>query len=116
MEETCAEKIAKNNAVFREANDDLAEAATEFGLAGDNWSPFICECSDTSCVKVVRLTLEEYRHVRSNPRWFVHAPEHETTVDGLVRPVERHEGYTMVEKIGEAGDLAAELASGREEA
>lgn len=116
MEETNAEKIAKNNAVFREANDDLAAAATGYGVEADSWSPFICECSDPRCVKVVPLTLEEYRHVRSNPRWFLHAPEHETAVDGLVRPVERHEGYTMVEKIGEAGDLAAELASGPEEA
>lgn len=115
MEEERAAKIARNNAVFRQANDDLAAAAGEFGLLPESCSPFICECSDPRCVKIVRLTLDEYRHVRGNPRWFVHAPGHETTVDGLVRTVEEREEYTIIEKIGPAGDLAAELASERTE-
>jgi hypothetical protein len=109
--DAAAEKIARNNAVFRDANDQIAAAADDFGLAPDLWSPFLCECSDPTCMKIVRLTLDEYRHARSKPRWFVHAVDHEILVEGAVRPVERHDRYTLVEKIGEAGALAAELAA-----
>jgi hypothetical protein len=116
MEETSAEKIARNNSLFREANDDIEAAATKFGIAPDRWTPFICECSDPKCVQIVRLTLEEYRRVRTEPTWFVHVPDHETVVEGAVRPVEQHERYTIVEKIGAAGSLAAELAGERNEA
>ena len=114
-EEISAEKIARNDSTFRDANDQIEEAARNFGLPSDNWSPFLCECSDPRCVKVIRLTLDDYRHVRGNPRWFVHADGHEIDVDGAVRPVEHRDGYTVVEKIGEAGDKAAELASERRE-
>ena len=106
-----AEKIARNNAVFRDANDGIERAATTVGLPPEDWTPFICECSDPRCVKIIRLSLDQYRYVRSNPRWFVHALDHETSVDGAVRPLEHHGEYTIVEKIGAAGDLAAELAA-----
>jgi hypothetical protein len=111
MDDVTAEKIARNNSVFRAANDDIEAAAIEVGLPPEDWTPFICECSDAHCVQIVRLTLERYRHVRSNPRWFVHAIGHETEIGGAVRPLEHHDDYTIVEKIGLAGDRAAELAS-----
>jgi hypothetical protein len=113
MDETRAEKVARNDSVFRDANEQIAAAAADLGVAPEFVSPFICECSDPRCVQVIRLTLDAYRHVRSNPRWFAHAIGHETIVDGIVRPVEEHDGYTIVEKIGAAGEVAAQLASER---
>jgi hypothetical protein len=106
-----AEKIARNNSLFRDANEDIEAAAAEFGIEAGRWTPFICECSDPRCMQIVRVTLAEYRHVRSDPRWFVHAVGHETEVKGVVRPVEEHDRFTIVEKIGEAGSIAAELAA-----
>lgn len=111
MGDAGAEKIARNNSVFREANDQIEAAAADVGLTPDGTSPFICECSDPRCLQIIRLTLEQYRDVRRDPRRFVHAPGHETHVDGVVRPLEHHDGFTIVEKIGEAGSRAAELAS-----
>lgn len=115
MDDASAEKIARNNSVFRDANDGIEGAATDLGLPSEDLTPFICECSDARCVQIIRLTLGQYRHVRSDPRWFVHAIGHETEIDGAVRPLEHHENYTIVEKIGKAGDIAAELASERRE-
>lgn len=111
MTDANGEKIARNNSMFRDANEDIEAAAGDFGLTPDLMSPFICECSDTRCMQIVRLTIEEYRRVRSEPRWFVHAVGHETEIEGAVRPVEEHERYTIVEKIGEAGSHAEQLAS-----
>jgi hypothetical protein len=105
-----SEKIARNNTVFRDANDEIESAAADHALGRECPVPFICECSDGRCTQIVRLTLEEYRQVRGNPRWFVHAPGHETSVAGAVETRAQNERYVVVEKIGSAGALAARLA------
>lgn len=114
MSEDGAVKVARNNALFREANERIETAATSTGLDGDSRVPFICECSDGACTAIIRLTLDAYRHVRSNPRWFAHASGHEESRDGLVSTVERHETYVVVEKIGRAGEITEALAEGRD--
>jgi hypothetical protein len=109
METTPAEKIARNNSAFREANERIASAAVGHGLAERGPLPFLCECSDPRCTTIIHLTLDEYRRVRSNPRWFAHAAAHEVAVAGAVAPVEEHDRYTLVEKIGQAGVAAVRL-------
>lgn len=111
MDDATAEKIARNNAAFRDANESIEQTAETYGLAREDSVPFICECSDRSCVEIIRMTLTEYDHIRSNPRWFAHAPNHEEHIEGVVSPVERHSRYVVVEKINRAGDVAAELAA-----
>lgn len=114
MSDDGAEKVARNNALFRDANERIESAATDAGLGGnDRPVPFICECSDRDCTSIIHLTLDAYRRVRSNPRWFVHAPRHEESRDGLVRALERHDGYVLVEKIGRAGEITEALAERR---
>lgn len=115
VDEISARRIAENNARFRAANERIARAADEHGLL-DAPIPFVCECSDPSCVQLVSLPLEAYRRVRGNGRWFLHAAGHERELPGTIRPVEEYEGWVLVEKIGFAGDVAAELADGRPEA
>ena len=105
-----AETVARSNAAFRDGNDEIALVAADHGLDGPRLLPFICECSLEGCATVIKLTLSEYRRVRSNPRWFAHAPGHEAEIDGLVRLVEANERYLLVEKVGAAGDLVARLA------
>lgn len=105
-----SEKIARNNSVFREANEEIEAAAAAHELGRERLVPFICECSDGRCTKIVRLTLSEYAHVRRDPRWFVHAVGHEVSVEGVVATREQHERYVLVEKIGHAGEVAAQLA------
>ena len=113
MDDATAEKIARNNAAFREANDRIEAAAAEHGVERGQPVPFLCECSDRRCVEVILLTLEEYERVRSNPRWFAHAVDHERQVEDAVQPVEDHARYLVIEKINHAGEVAQQLAADR---
>ena len=106
-----AEKIARNNALFRGANDEIDTAAEDHGLDDGRPVPFICECSDPRCTQIISLTLREYRGVRSNPRWFAHALGHEEAIPGVVRAIERNDRYLLVEKVGHAGEVARQLAA-----
>jgi hypothetical protein len=109
--ELIAERVARNQATFRGANEELAESASE--IAPDLRSaPFLCECPRTDCVNVVLVQLEEYERVRSHPRWFLVAPGHETCVVddvAVARVLERHESFSVLEKVGTAGEVAESL-------
>ena len=110
MDDATAEKVARNNAVFRDVNEKIASAAGDLGLEDDRPVPFICECSNARCSQIILLTLEEYQRVRSNPRWFAHVPGHDSNLPGAVRMLEDHERYALAEKVAHAGDVAARLA------
>lgn len=99
-----AEQAAKNLSTFRRANETLEAKASEFGL-GDEPMPYLCECEDERCMKIVRLNREEYEAVRANPKRFLVLPSHREPEDLVVQEVGR---YTVIEKTGEAGDLVAE--------
>jgi hypothetical protein len=100
-----AERIARNDATFRKANESIAGAARQ--LVPDDRVPFICECADPDCREIVQLTLAEYEGVRSHPVRFVTASGHEEGEHATV--VETGDGYVVVQKKGEAGAVAAEL-------
>jgi glutamine synthetase len=108
FEPTTAERIGRNDAVFREANEGIAEAAEEY--RPDGRIPFICECAEPTCTEIVRLTLEEYQQVRSDPRTFLNAIGHQVAARGWGKVVAEEPGYVVVRKIGRAGEVAAELA------
>lgn len=110
MDDVSAEKVARNNAAFRGANEEIAVAAEEHGLDDGRPIPFICECSDPRCTEIISLTLTEYERVRSNQRWFAHARGHDSDIPDAVRLLEDHERYALAEKINHAGDVAARLA------
>jgi hypothetical protein len=104
------ERIARNDAIFRDANERIGAFAAKHELR-DDALPFICECADMRCHEIVTLALDEYEKVRSNPRWFVNAPGHQVAGRGAVTVVERQSGYVVVEKTGHAGEVAEELAA-----
>jgi hypothetical protein len=101
------ERIARNDAMFRAANERLA--ATPAHLQADDPLIFLCECADLECTTIIRVPRAEYRLVRSKPRWFVCAPDHEPAANGSARLVREAEGYVVVEKTGRAGEIAEEL-------
>ena len=57
-----AEQVARNDAVYREANERIRSAAVECGVNGQ--VPFICECADPECRAILLLTLPEYEEIR----------------------------------------------------
>jgi hypothetical protein len=102
-----AERVARNQAAFREANERIEEAALEYSINGG--LPFICECSDPSCVEILRLQLSEYEAVRATPTHFISAPGHHRAAGSWAAVVEQREGYEIVEKVGDAAYVAEAL-------
>jgi hypothetical protein len=102
-----AERIGRNDAIFRKANEGIAEVAEDEEI--DESVPFICECADPGCRELVRMSLEEYSQIRSDPRLFLNVPGHEAAAQGWGQVIETHDRYVVVAKIGPAGEVAEQL-------
>jgi hypothetical protein len=107
MDRVLQERIAENDARFRAANERIGAAADAYDV--DMAIPFICECADPTCTKLVRLSLEEYEEVRADPRHFLSLPGHETAAQGAAVVVAERDSYVIVEKTGHAGEVAEDL-------
>jgi hypothetical protein len=70
-----AEKLGRNEALFRQVNERLRELGEGFSVVTEQ-ADFVCECGDETCVEPIQLRLEEYERVRSESRWFVVLREH----------------------------------------
>jgi hypothetical protein len=99
------ERAARNEALFREVNEEIRDLDSRFG--GERAGAFVCECADETCVVLLSVPGEEYVAVRGHPRRFVVAPGHEDPA--LETVVERRKGYFVVEKYGTPGDIAERL-------
>jgi hypothetical protein len=100
------ERLAKNEAAFRELNERIHGIADEQGR-DDHAYEFICECADTRCVQRLTLTLEEYEGIRADGARFVLAQGHEIPAIEVVVDADEHQ--VVVEKVGTAGDVAQRL-------
>ena len=110
MSDLSAERIAKNDATFRAANEKVAAAAEDYELSGR--VPFICECAEPSCTDVFLVDLDDYRDVRSHPRRFLNVPGHQGLMvsAGAGVVLEDRGTYLVVEKTGRAGEIAEATA------
>jgi hypothetical protein len=100
-----AERAARNESVFRDANERIEQRLGELSLSDDR-SPFLCECENPLCTRPVRLTAEEYEAVRAHPDRFVIATDH--TVDDA-DVVTRSDGFQVVQKRDAEASVAAQL-------
>jgi hypothetical protein len=107
-------RLAKNEALFREVNERIAEI-TE-GLSSSTsrvqkLDGLVCECADPLCLeRLEELTITAYEAVRSDPRRFIIATGHESL--DVEEVVERQAGYSIVEKNeGVPADVARERDS-----
>jgi len=107
MDELTEERIARNDAAFRSANERIEATAVEANMDGS--LPFICECANRACSEIVFLTIAEYEAVRDDPRHFFNVPGHEAADRGVGEVIERHGSYVVYEKQGHAGDVAERL-------
>ncbi len=99
-------RLARNEALFREVNERIADLAHGFGR--DEAYEFLCECADLTCTERVALTAAEYEHVRSDGTTFVLAPGHANPeIEKVV--ARQDDDHVVVEKVGVAGAVAAEL-------
>jgi hypothetical protein len=98
-----AERKGENEARFREANESLAPEARAL-RGGDEAAlvPFLCECPDVRCTRVLMLSLEEYEAVRAHPHDAICLHGHEDLT--IERVVEEHERFLWTRKFGPAAD------------
>jgi len=97
------ERMAKNEAASREDNEEVEEAhrldppGRRFQIA--------CECALKTCGRVITITVDEYRHVRMDPRQFAVAPEH--VIGDIERIVYENDRFAVVAKReGTPADVA----------
>ncbi len=93
---------ARTQALFREVNErieDLVEGAIQ--------PEFLCECAADACAAPIKMSVEEYEAIRSDPRRFPIAPGHH--VSEIERVVEENDRFAVVEKTGVAGEIAEKL-------
>ena len=101
------QRAARNEALFREVNENIAGLEERHGSV--EGPVFICECANPDCTEQLAVEPEIYQRVREQPRWFVLLPGHEDPQ--IERVVERHSGFLVVEKIGAAGQVAEQTDS-----
>lgn len=101
------ERVARNDALFREANEGIQKAATKHEVLDQ--IPFICECADGNCRELLILSIDEYEEIRQNSRYFLNAPGHVRAAEGAAEVVNDRGRYTIVAKTGHAGDVAERL-------
>ena len=95
MVDRIEERIARNDAAFRAANERIRGRAEEVG--GSSRIPFLCECGDLECVQALMLTAAEFTEAHSAPNRFIVLPGH--TFPDVERIVASHDRYEVVEKV-----------------
>jgi hypothetical protein len=68
MSETSRERVARNQAVYRQVNEAIRAGRDE---SQKGPQPFVCECAILGCNELVELTVEQYEAVRQSPQRFV---------------------------------------------
>jgi hypothetical protein len=99
------ERLAKNEAVFRAANERMA--AWDDRHASDGEELYLCECSDPDCRERLTLTRARYEHVRADSRHFAVLKGHEVPDVEVV--IEEVDNWVIVEKCAEVEEVLEEL-------
>ncbi len=101
------QRAARNEALFREVNENIARLEERYGTTATE-PAYVCECADAGCAEQITIDPETYRRVRAEPRLFIVRPGHEDRQ--LERIVETHDAYLVVEKTGAAGEVAEQTS------
>ncbi|HEX2045388.1 MAG TPA: hypothetical protein VHF23_07165 [Gaiellaceae bacterium] len=96
------ERFARNESLFREVNERIADVSRRFGIADE--LEFLCECGRADCLSAVAVTRADYEEIRAEPDRFLVARGHEH--DDIEIVLEHRDDYSVVQKVGEAGELA----------
>jgi len=96
-----AERVGKNEAVFREVNERINDVTRE------NASEYLCECGFATCTETIQMAVADYEDVRSVPTHFAVLPGHE--IPDVEEVVARNDGFLVVRKKAGAAAVAAEL-------
>jgi hypothetical protein len=101
------QRAARNQAMFREVNEQLEELSDLFGALESQ--KFVCECAAPDCVEPIDMTIGEYETTRERGSTFVVAPGH--VYPEIERVVGTGDRFMVVEKFGAAGEVAEAYAT-----
>lgn len=97
--------MAENETLFRDVNERVNAIASVHG-DDDHVYEFFCECSNVDCTLHVPTTLGTYERVRADATHFLVTPEH--SLPEIERVVEKADDWWVIEKFGEAKEIAEE--------
>lgn len=101
MPDPRSERLARNEAIFRVANERLA--GWEERHADGAPESYYCECADPTCQEQVSLHEREYEAVRADSRHFFVATGHDDP--SIERVVQRTDRFDVIEKHEEVHGL-----------
>jgi hypothetical protein len=100
-----ARRIAHNETLFRQINENLEDLNAAFARIAGTFE-IVCECGALVCTERIVMEPPDYERLRSCPTRFAVVPGHDAP--DVERVVERHGAYDIIEKhAGESADIAA---------
>ena len=105
LDEPTERKLALNQVLFREVNEQIRSLSGRFGP--EERLELVCECSQGSCMSPLEIPLPLYEEVRRTPTRFFVAPGHE--IPEIECVVKATSVYNVVEKFGAAAPVAARM-------
>ena len=101
------ERIARNEAVAREMNEQINERIDQTleSLPAGSFMHIVCECGYENCDRFIAVTREEYERIRNDARQFAVVSEH--VIHNAEETVLEVERFTVVAKReGTAAEIA----------
>jgi hypothetical protein len=95
------ERLALNEALFRAANERMADWQERHRVEATEL--YYCECADPECREKVPLRESDYERVRSNSDHFFVVPGH--VVTDLETVIESQQEWVVVEKDPEVREI-----------
>lgn len=92
-----ARRIGRNEALYRQVNKRMEDLNETFAAVGDGDFTVVCECGRIECAEQVTVPREVYERTRSRSEQFIVRPGHDA--DDVERVVERHGGFSIVQKL-----------------
>lgn len=105
MADPRAERLAANEAMFRVANERMAD--WEERHRDEAVENYLCECANPACTERVGLTKADYERVRSDSCRFLLVSGHE--VPDIETVIERNGEWLMIEKDPEVSEIVEDL-------
>ena len=101
------QRLARNEAVFREVNERIEELTRDGEWLGESeWLEVLCECGTKACAEPLKLRISDYERVRQEPTDFRVAHGH--VIPEIEEVVATGPGYEVVRKLAGEGVLARE--------
>jgi hypothetical protein len=104
-------RVGKNEALFREVNEQVEALTRRFAYEGEDTIDIVCECGDLTCIERIVVPLATYERVRAEATFFFVKPGHQQ-VD-IEDVVEQTGAYNVVRKREDAATLIAEATDPR---